>query len=240
MIYKKWQRYSYTAQRHQRHRILLALSWIIGVFFLYLLISSYLVFSFRIESNSMEKALTAGDIGLALSTRLFPKDEESSWFPYKRGSLVVLEKSFTTERQSWFIRLWDNVIDFFTAQQTNASEDPKRLFVKRVIALPGDEISIVNNVVRIKPAKQNYTLTEFELSGVAYDIVVPENTAAAGEELPFSAQFGPLRLNEGECFVLSDDRRDCNDSRTWGPVPIADLRGKPIFRYWPFSRIGKL
>lgn len=240
MLYKKWQRYSYTAQRHQRHRILVALSWLIGVFLLYLCFTSYLVFSFYVESDSMGKTLLPGDVGFALATRLFPKDETSSFFPYERGNLVILEKTFTTEPYPWYARLWDNLFDFFTAHRVAGSNGNRRLFIKRIIALPGDEISIQNHIVRVKPAQQGYSLTEFELSAAPYDIQIPETGTDKGSSLPFSATMEPFRLKEGECFVLSDDRGDCNDSRTWGPVLLSDIKGKPFFRYWPFSRFGRL
>jgi signal peptidase I len=240
MIYKKWQRYSYTAQRQQRHRLLVAISWLLGVFLLYLVLSSYLIFSFSVQSKSMEKTLIPGDVGFALATRLFPLDQSSSLFPYKRGSLVVLEKSFTADPYPWYTRLWNNFVDFFTAQRAVNPHEDRRLFIKRIIALPGDEISIKNHIVRVKPAQQDYSLTEFELSAVPYDVKVPESGTEKGNVLPFSSDMDTLRLKEGECFVLSDDRSDCNDSRTWGPVLLSDIKGKPFFRYWPFSRFGKL
>jgi len=240
MIYKKWQKYSYTAQRHQRHRILIALSWVLAVFLLYLFVSSYLIFSFRNESSSMGRTLIPGDVGLALSTRLFPKDKASSLFPYKRGDIVILEKSFTNDEPTWYGRLWDNLLAFFSAQRAVQPNTERRLFIKRLIALPGDEIAIKNNIVRVKPAGQDYGLTEFELSSVTYDIVLPESVVENQALLPFSQDMEPVQLKEGECFVLSDDRRDCNDSRTWGPVLISDIRGKPLLRYWPFKRFGTL
>ncbi len=188
----------------------------------------------------MAKTLNPGDVGLALSTRFFPQDKGSSLFPYQHGNLIVLEKSYSIGSPSWYDRLWANVVAFFTAQRSVSANEGRRLFIKRIIALPGDEISISNNIVRVKPAGQDYSLTEFELSSTTYDITIANEAGAAGESLPFSSNMAPLRLKEGECFVLSDDRSDCNDSRTWGPVALSDIRGKPFFRYWPFSRIGKL
>jgi signal peptidase I len=46
-------------------------------------------------------------------------------------------------------------------------------------------------------------------------------------------------LGEGEYFVLSDDRSNTNDSRTWGAVPIDFIAGKALFRYWPVTRLGR-
>ena len=240
MFYKKWQRYSYTAQRDQRHRLIVAFSWILGIFLLYLVITNYLFFTFDMESKSMGTYLMSGDVGLALSTRLFPKDDNSSFFPFKRGTVVVLEKSFNGIKQSWYSRFVADCIDFFTAQRKKTPNESQRMFIKRIIALPGDEVSISNHIVRVKPANQDYTLTEFELSSVPYDIQIPEIQPLRSTLLPFSPNMEPVLLKEGECFVLSDDRADCNDSRTWGPVLLSDILGKPVFRYWPLSRLGPL
>jgi signal peptidase I len=46
-----------------------------------------------------------------------------------------------------------------------------------------------------------------------------------------------LTLGEDEYFVLSDDRADTNDSRTWGPLPAACLKGRALLIYWPPNRI---
>jgi signal peptidase I len=58
------------------------------------------------------------------------------------------------------------------------------------------------------------------------------------ESLPFSGNMDRIVLGENECFVLSDDRSNTNDSRTWGPVSLDIIVGKALFRYWPLNRIG--
>jgi len=47
-------------------------------------------------------------------------------------------------------------------------------------------------------------------------------------------------LGEDECFVLSDDRSNTNDSRTWGPIPVSSVTGRALLRYWPLTRAGTL
>jgi signal peptidase I len=58
--------------------------------------------------------------------------------------------------------------------------------------------------------------------------------------IPFSGNMDRIILGEDECFVVSDDRSNTNDSRTWGPVSADRITGKAVFRYWPFTRIGRL
>jgi signal peptidase I len=45
-------------------------------------------------------------------------------------------------------------------------------------------------------------------------------------------------LKDNECFVVSDDRNNTNDSRTWGAVSLDLIAGKAVFRYWPILRMG--
>ena len=46
-----------------------------------------------------------------------------------------------------------------------------------------------------------------------------------------------VKLGEGEYWVLGDNRTHSNDSRSWGPVPEANLRGKVWLVYWPVPGI---
>lgn len=52
--------------------------------------------------------------------------------------------------------------------------------------------------------------------------------------------FGPYVLKPGEYWMQGDNRDNSSDSRYFGPVPEENLRGTPLFRYWPVGRIGLL
>jgi signal peptidase I len=127
---------------------------------------------------------------------------------------------------------------FFTAGRLTPAGGRERLFVKRIIALPGDEVTITNYVARVRPAGAPYTYTEYECSDTIYYNNFPENNALWDESLPLSGDMEAVLLGDDEYFVLSDDRSNSNDSRTWGPVPASSLRAKTLFRYWPFPRFG--
>jgi signal peptidase I len=49
--------------------------------------------------------------------------------------------------------------------------------------------------------------------------------------------FGPVTLGPDEYFVMGDNRDESCDSRFWGPVPEANVKGKAWFVHWPLSRI---
>jgi nickel-type superoxide dismutase maturation protease len=43
---------------------------------------------------------------------------------------------------------------------------------------------------------------------------------------------------DGTCTVLGDRPEESTDSRTFGPVPLANVLGRALFRYGPIGRIG--
>ena len=93
--------------------------------------------------------------------------------------------------------------------------DASKDFVKRIVGLPGEEIEIRNGTVIVDGA------------------VLEEPYLTAKDKSNKSA----YRLKEGEYYVLGDNRSRSNDSRSWGPVPEANLRGKVWMVYWPLPGI---
>lgn len=88
--------------------------------------------------------------------------------------------------------------------------DPAQDFIKRVIGLPGDEISVRDGKVIVN----GYSLTE------PYIAASPNYV-------------GHWTVPEGDLFVLGDNRNNSSDSHSWGPVPMDKVVGKAIFVYWP-------
>jgi signal peptidase I len=88
--------------------------------------------------------------------------------------------------------------------------------VKRVIGLPGDTIEIKNGAVYINGS----LLTEPYYNGTT--------TASPGG-------YDHVVLQQGQYFVMGDNRPGSEDSRVLGPVPRQDIIGRVCFRYWPFS-----
>jgi signal peptidase I len=108
-------------------------------------------------------------------------------------------------------------------------EDRTKLFVKRVIGLPGEQIEIKDKQVFIdgKPLK--------DLWGVHRDsITIPMNVSRR-DHMP------PLKIPQDSVFVMGDNRDYSLDSRFWGTLKIQDIGWKPLFVYWSDdpSRIDK-
>lgn len=96
--------------------------------------------------------------------------------------------------------------------------DQNKSFIKRVVAVAGDDVEIRYGAVYVNGEKMNepYLNPEFRDHESYRRATVPE----------------------GQYFVLGDHRNSSNDSRNWGFVPRELIYGKAIFRYWPMSRVG--
>jgi signal peptidase I len=93
-------------------------------------------------------------------------------------------------------------------QSTPAESD--QVFIKRVVAAPGDTIVVANgSVVR-------NGVVQFEPFARVCD-------AAPGCNLPSA-----IAIPAGEWFLMGDDREHSDDSRFWGPIPQAWIVGKVV------------
>lgn len=110
-------------------------------------------------------------------------------------------------------------------------EDTSKLYIKRIIGLPGERIQIKDKVVFINDQRPD------DPWGVHKDkLTIPVN-----DEFGRRDNFGPVDIPEGEVFVLGDNRDFSQDSRFFGNIRIKEIRGKPLFIYWSdeWNRIGK-
>ena len=97
--------------------------------------------------------------------------------------------------------------------------DPGKVFIKRIIAVPGDTIRIQDGKVYINST---------ELDEHRYVKTVTHSS------------FGPRTVSKDHVFVLGDNREESNDSRFWGELPIRNIQAKAWVRYWPVSRLATL
>ncbi len=103
--------------------------------------------------------------------------------------------------------------------------DTKKYFIKRVIALPGETIEIINDTVRIINAENP---TGFILS----------EPYIKDDKLNFPRSDIKVTLPAGEFYVLGDNRLVSSDSRIWGPVKQDLITGRPFLRLFPLSDIS--
>jgi signal peptidase I len=98
--------------------------------------------------------------------------------------------------------------------------DRSKSFIKRVIALPGETVSIRQGVVTVDGK------------------VVPEPYVPAQYE--DASDYGPVRVPKESYFVMGDHRISSNDSRVFGPVASRFIYGRAVFAYWPVDHFGSL
>ncbi|MDR9403514.1 MAG: signal peptidase I [Halothece sp. Uz-M2-17] len=88
-------------------------------------------------------------------------------------------------------------------------------FIKRVIGLPGETITVSGGVVTVdgEPLSENYLADEPD-----YD-------------------FGPVTVPEDHYLVLGDNRNNSYDSHYWGFLPRENIIGRAAVRFWPLGRM---
>jgi len=103
-------------------------------------------------------------------------------------------------------------------------DDEKQLFVKRIIGLPGETVTIEDAKVYIGEEKilleEYYLKEEWVIDNGPYTFEIPE----------------------GGYLVLGDNRNNSKDARYWENTYVEKdmILGEAVFRYWPFDSIGTL
>ena len=98
------------------------------------------------------------------------------------------------------------------------TEDPDVSFIKRVVGLPGDTVEIIRGEVLVngEPLSEPYVEAEH------------------ADRRNYRAE----EIRPGHYFVLGDNRRGSNDSRSWGLVPRRYIYGQAFLRIWPPDELG--
>lgn len=101
--------------------------------------------------------------------------------------------------------------------------NPELDYIKRVIALPNEEITL----------KAGYVYVNGRRLDEAY---LAPGTITSGHSFLYEGQ--SLVLKQNEYFVMGDNRGSSSDSREWGTVPRENIIGPTFFRYWPLTEVG--
>lgn len=133
----------------------------------------------------------------------------------KIGDHLIIDKIFYEIKGIGELKRGDIVVFDPPPSANSKTEIP---FIKRIIGLPGETISIKNGTVYIngEPLNEPYIL-----------------------EKP-RANFQPLIIPDNTIFLMGDNRNNSFDSRFWGPLPVENIIGIAEFRYYPFNEIGTI
>lgn len=174
------------------------------------LLRTFVVQVFYIPSSSMEPTLQRDD-------RMVVEKVTYRFRDPRHGEILVFEGESLgapPADEGVAARVLRGVGQFLGVVPVSARD-----FVKRVVALPGDELELVDGVVFV--------------NGQALDepYVLHQDRAS----------FGPIVVPDGELFFLGDNRPNSSDSRSsLGTVPLDHVVGRSVLIIWPFDHAGLL
>jgi signal peptidase I len=188
---------------------------------LFLVLRTFLVEAYKIPSGSMERTLLVGDF-LLVNKLLYGAE-----IPFTGRRLPAVRTP----------RVGDVIVFQYPV-------DPSKNFVKRLVGLPGDTLSMKDGALLRNgvPSVEQYVVH----SEPGVDPVTDEfrwqrgylvNTAVAATDgyMPTRNNWGPLVVPPKHFFVLGDNRDNSLDSRYWGFVSDSLLRGTPLIVYYSFT-----
>ncbi len=142
--------------------------------------------------------------------------------------------------------------------------DPSQDYIKRVVGLPGDEVSYNNKrlsvngqLMPVSPLPDFYNDDSLRytphasetLAGVSHDIltqadsppgVVPFTAFPFKENCRYSAEGVSCKVPPGHYFMMGDNRDNSQDSRYWGFVPDENIVGKAFFVWMNFGNLKRI
>lgn len=166
---------------------------ILAVLVIVFVINHIVLINARIPSESMEKTIMTGDrifgfrLAYGFNFDAFGKNISLKWKNPERYDIMIFQYP----------------------------DDESQLFIKRLIALPGETVEIIDGKVYV-----NGVETPLE------DDFIPEKMLGS---------FGPYKVPEDCYFMLGDNRNYSKDSRYWENtfVSFEQIIGKAVLRYYP-------
>jgi signal peptidase I len=174
---------------------------IITALILALIIRAYVVQAFKIPTGSMIPTLVVGD-HILVNKFLY-----GTKLPFSDGKVLALRKP---EKE--------DIVVF------RYPKDPKRDFIKRIVAVEGDVVESRNKKIFVNGRKVKEPYAYHLDSSVIPPSVEPRDN------------FGPRIVPKGKYFVMGDNRDQSHDSRYWGFVDTRDIKGRAFIIYWSWDK----
>lgn len=186
------------------------LKWILVIIvsvFIALVLRAYVFEWVIVQGQSMENTLYNRQV-------LFVNKIGYTLDPPKRGDIVVFE---VVQGNFDYFPAINNVPVLASLLPPKNEVD----YIKRIIAVAGDKIDIIDGIVYVNdiPQKETYAKgTTKEKNTNKFPSIVPEN----------------------KVFVMGDNRENSRDSREIGFVDVDKIKGKAAFRIRPFKEFGNI
>lgn len=146
----------------------------------------------------------------------------------KQGDIVILDSTYKKREEYYAQKAASegkegySTIEKFLSKGSLPESLKTKYYVKRVIALPGQTVDLIDGKVYI----DNEPLDEPYYDGI---------TSPIDSNVTF-----PVTVEDDMVFVMGDNRTRSKDSRSsdLGQVPYEAVLGKSVFRLWPLSGLG--
>jgi signal peptidase I len=210
---------------------------ILGAVAIYLVIKTLFIEAYRIPSGSMIPTLLVGDwlfVNKLVYGPVMPftNSHLPGYSKPKRGDVVVF-------------------VSPYQADEAARGLDATPTLVKRLVGMPGDTLYMrdgllhVNGIPqrqgfaaatnRVDPAEANATSDLFSWQ---HTIELKNTRFGSAPAVPTHDNWGPVLVPARHFFMMGDNRYCSKDSRYWGVVPEANVRGRPLIVYYSYRPGG--
>ena len=155
------------------------------------------------------------------------------FFYYVAEPFIVDGRSMDTTLESGerLLMLKNNAIERFDVVVFPSPTNPNKLYIKRVIGIPGDKLEVKDDqlILNGKAMDEPYLKQkQAEIEGdFTFDFTLQN---ATGKEV----------IPEGKYFVMGDNRRNSLDSRSFGYIDSDSVIGEADVIHWPFDKMKLL
>ena len=169
-------------------------------------VMTFVVQAFQIPTGSMEPTLLIGDF-LLVNKLVYA------------NTISAIEETILPHKP---IRRQDIIVFKYP-------NDLTKDFVKRVIGLPGETLEIKNKQIYIndQPLEEKYKVHNDNQVIAKNDYYHYDDT--------IRDNFGPVTIPSGHVFAMGDNRDNSADSRSWGFLPMTNIKGRPWVIYFSYN-----
>ncbi|HKO16417.1 MAG TPA: signal peptidase I [Gemmatimonadaceae bacterium] len=203
---------------------------IVGAILIYLVIKTFFVEAYRIPSGSMIPTLLVGD-----------------WLFVNKLIYGPVIPFTNTHLPGYADPHRGDVVVFVSPPQIDQPEDPTPTLVKRLIGMPGDTLYMRAGLVYVNgiPQHQGFAAATNAVDPLAandssplfawqHRIELKHTRFGDAPATPTHDNWGPLLIPPQHYFMMGDNRYCSKDSRYWGIVPRANVRGRPLIVYYSY------